>query len=298
MVFLAYSGLACDGCNVYTPAGFNDSQHRIGIFARQRSTFGEFSQLGEMITKHAGHANDVNIWGAEVLEHYQTYELRGDFFLKEKWQLSVVIPVTNNSQLLNDQKRFSIAGLSDPTLLIGYNFMRENAAGLKQRLSIGSGARFPVGFLTIKSNGFTPNLDFQPGTGAYSMLGYVNYFITNSKWSGFASVNYKKNGFNEFNYQYGQTFNLETDAFWQTNVGENTLMLQLGAYTEMAGRDQSMVVHNDTGGLIVFGTTGFRFLLSDFIIQGEFQPVLTQRLNGTTQLLTKNRINLGLTYVL
>ncbi|MDX1349539.1 MAG: hypothetical protein R3279_04790 [Putridiphycobacter sp.] len=298
IVFLGWDVMACDGCNVYTPTGFNTSQHRIGLFARQRTTFGEFSQLGEMVTKHSGHANDQAIWGAKVLEHYQTYELRGDFFIKENWQISAIIPVTNNRQLLNDVARFSIAGLSDPTVLAGYNFIRENAAGVKQRLGLGGGVKFPLGFVSLQVNGRTPNLDFQPGTGAYSGMAYVNYFITNSKWSGFVSVNYKKNGFNQVHYQYGQTLNVKGDAFWQTNIGKNTLMLQLGAYTELADYDQSTIVHKDTGGLITFGTVGSRILLKKFIIQTEFQPVIAQRLYGTTQLLTKNRINLGLTYVL
>ncbi len=298
-VFLTVSGMACDGCNIYTPAGFNNSQHKIGIFARQRSTFGEFSQLGEMITKHSGHGSDQKIWGAKVLEQYQTYELRGDFFMKEKWQLTMVLPFSNNKQFLDETARFSIAGLSDPTVMISYNFIKENAAGIKHRLSFGGGARFPIGLISIKTkNGMIPNLDFQPGTGAYSGLCHVNYFVTNDTWSGFFGANYKTNGFNSLNYKYGQTFNINSDLFWQTNIKESTFMLHIGAYTELADHDQSVIEHKDTGGIVLFGTIGLRYLLRNFIIQSEFQPVVMQRLFGSSQLLTKNRINIGLTYVL
>lgn len=295
---LAYMGMACDGCNVYTPAGINNSQNRLSLLARQRSTFGEFSQLGEMITKHSGHANDLNIWGAEVLEQYQTYELRGDFFVKEKWQISFVLPVTNNRQFLGDRQRFNLTGLSDPTLLLGYHIVSENTSGLKQRLSFGAGAKMPLGLIDLQKDGFRPNLDFQPGTGAASVLGFANYFVTNGKWSGFMSANYKWNGSNSLNYQYGKTFNAQTDLFWQTNIANHTLMLQVGLYGELAGHDRSFAEHEDTGGLILFGTTGLRYLTSSFILQAEYQPVISQQLYGTTQLLTKNRINIGLTYVL
>lgn len=295
---LTLSGLACDGCNVYTPAGFNNSRHRIGLFARQRSTFGEFSQLGEMVTKHSGHANDQSIWGAIVAEHYQTYELRGDFFIKERFQLTFVAPMTRNSQFLNSSKRFTISGLSDPTLMAGYNVMREKASGLKHRISFGGGVKLPLGLISLSVEGRTPNLDFQPGTGAWSWLGYANYFITNSIWSGFVAVNYKNNGFNAYQYRYGQTVNVKGDVFWQTTVAKNTLMLQVGTYIEFADLDESVIQHEDTGGSIWFGTVGLRYLTQRFIFQTEFQPVINQQLNGTAQLLTKNRINLGLTYVL
>lgn len=297
-VFLTLNGLACDGCNVYTPAGFNNSQHKIGIFARQRTTFGEFSQLGEMITKHSGHANDQSIWGAVVKEQYQTYELRGDFFIKERFQLTFVVPITRNSQFLNNVKRFTLSGLSDPTIMLGYNFVKEKITGLKQRLSFGGGVKFPLGLISLSADKLTPNLDFQPGTGAWNWIGYANYFITNSVWSSFVAVNYKANGFNKYLYQYGQTVNVKLDAFWQTKLGKNTLMLQVGTYMELADYDESIIKHKDTGGTILFGTIGIRYLTEKMILQGELQPVLNQFLNGGSQLLTKNRINLGLTYLL
>ena len=298
LMLLSYSSSACDGCNVYSPVGLINSRHKLSVFARQRTTYGAFSQLGEMITKHSGHANDPNIWGKSVLEHYQTYEFRGDFYIKKKLQISVILPFTNNIQKLDNKKRFSLFGLSDPTLMLGYSFFNDKEKSFKHRLTVISGAKIGIGLINLRSGGFIPNLDFQPGTGAHSFLAGFNYSVKHKKWILNSVLNYKQNGFNAFNYKYGKTVNGRIDLIKKVEIKNSDFMFLLGGYSEWAGLDESVIKHEDTGGTILFANVGIKWLTNNFVTHLEYQPVVSQNLNGTTQLLTKNRINIGLTYVL
>ncbi len=296
VVFQSVAGFACDGCNIYTGMNAYNTENKISIYTRQRTTFGEFSALGEMIMKHTGHANDKNLWDRSVIERYQTVEIRGDFYFKEKWKTTIILPFTNNYQFLDSEKRFRISGISDPVILETRNFYLDKKNGLNQKIGVGLGLKLPLGLTNVNVEGFRPNLDFQPGSGAYSGIGYVDYYISNKTWGGFANVNYKLNGRNQDNYRYGYSLNSKITGFWKTNVKKVSFILMTGIYTEFTGFDESDVVHEDTGGQIIFGNLEWRVGYKQLMLSAEYQPVLCQNMYGNTQLLTRDRINIGLTY--
>lgn len=298
LLLTTFQANACDGCNVYTPIGLNNSQNRIGIYARQRTMFGTYSPLGQIVTKHASHSNDQALWGSDVKEYYNTFEVRADLFFKENWQATFVVPYTLNSQHINNRYRYGVSGLSDPTILIGYNFISKEESKFDSRLSLGSGFRLPIGLTTIMVEDELPNLDLQPGKGAWSGLFYAKYLITNNVWGLTTDLNFKLNGRNKEGYMYGNSSNAKLTVFRQISIKESSLLILLGAYDEFMAKDESAIIHDDTGGNVFFGNVGLRWLKNQMILSAEFQPAVNQALNGTTQLSTKNRINIGLTYML
>ncbi|PZE18079.1 hypothetical protein DNU06_05545 [Putridiphycobacter roseus] len=288
---------ACDGCNIYSPVGLNSTKNRLSVYARQRKTLGTYNQLGELVMKHSGHSSDQGIWGKSVVERYQTLELRGDFFFYDKLQFSFVLPFTNNIQTLDGDKRFSLSGISDPTLLLGYNFNFNKGKVVDARLTVGGGFKYRLGLINLTSESFIPNLDFQPGTGANSVMAFVNYRLTYKDWSFFTSLNYKKNGFNEYHYKYGETVNSRVDFIYKLDLNKTSLLFLAGAYAEWAGYDEAYEVFETTGGTIYFANLGVKWMTQNTMFHLDFQPVVHQQLNGENELLTQNRINIGLTYV-
>lgn len=300
--------LACDQCNIYMNLSPNDYQNSIGIYMRQRIMFGEYNMFGEMIaTRHTGHGNDMAFWGQEVHETYQTYEIRGNYYFREKWKTTVILPIVNNDQKIGGNRRYSIQGIGDPIVLQSYQIFNTKRDTVErpfsQRLTLGGGIKFPLGKTDISFENGTPNLDLQPGTGSWDLLALSTYSF---KWRFLgmnANFSMRFNGKDELNYRYGKVFNATVNAFSDISLKQFTIRLLGGGYLENARMDmthgvddQPGMIHKDTGGKIWFANAGIQFFTERFLIFGEYQHVISSELNGFTQLLTKNKINIGITY--
>jgi len=80
--------------------------------------FGSYNAFGEMITtRHAGHGNDLALWGNDVSETYRTMELRGNFYFFDKWRTTIIIPYVFNTQNIDDAVRYRVNAVGDPVLL-------------------------------------------------------------------------------------------------------------------------------------------------------------------------------------
>lgn len=301
---------ACDGCNVFVNFSPNDYKNRISLFARNRMMIGEYDKFGLMtLTKHASHGNDPSFWGNQVVEQYNTLELRGSFFVREVWKTTIIVPFINNQQFIGEDNRYTVNGFSDPIVMESYqiynSFKSENNNKFAHRLEIGVGVKFPLGMINKTYEAGLPNLDLQPGTGSFDFLGSLTY-ITKYKQLGFyTNLNYKLNTFNVDEYKYGNTTNLTFNTFYQTKGEKISFMPSVGVYVEQMSSDQNRYAegnikiftkYEDTGGEILFANAGLKVFTGDFVLTTEFQKVIGSQLNGFTQLLTRYRVNVGLTY--
>jgi hypothetical protein len=301
---------ACDGCNVFVNFSPNDYKNRISLFTRSRMMIGEYNMFGQMtLLKHASHGNDPSFWNNQVVEQYNTLELRGSFYVKEVWKTTIIVPFINNHQIIGDESRYIVSGFSDPTIMESFqvynSFKNQNDKTFVHRLEVGVGVKAPLGIINKSYEAGLPNLDLQPGTGSFDFLGSLTY-ITKYKQLGFyTNLNYKFNTFNVDEYKYGNTTNLTFNAFYQTNGEKISFMPSVGVYLEQMSLDQNrysqeniktITKYMDTGGEILFANAGLKVFKGDFVLTTEFQKVIGSQLNGFTQLKTRYRINVGLTY--
>ena len=79
----------------------------------------------------------------------------------------------------------------------------------------------------------------------------------------------------------------------------------IGTYVDCLSFDKSkyeqlssevIVDYTDTGGIIWFANLGLKVFKGNFTLTSEFQKVINSQLNGYTQLLTRYKMNVGLTY--
>lgn len=167
----------------------------------------------------------------------------------------------------------------------------------------GAGVKLPLGKTNLKYEQGVPNLDLQPGTGSWDLIGYLSYGLK-IKSIGLNSVlTIKHNGKDHDNYRYGTTFNSTVNLFNDFKIKRVTIRVQSGLYIEHALMDASFDAYNhnrtdysETGGSVLFGNAGLQFYFQDFMIFGEYQKMLKSALNGYSQLLTLYKFNLGLTY--
>lgn len=310
LLVISTHSLACDGCNVYVNFSPNDYKNRISLFTRNRLMVGEYNMFGQMIlTKHASHGNDPSFWNKQVVENYNTIELRGEFYHKQVWKTSVYLSYVNNHQLVGNTKRYIVNGFADPVIMESYqvyNSMKsENEESLQQRLEIGLGLKLPLGKIDKSYSEGTPNLDLQPGTGSVDVLGSLTYLLKYKKVGLYSNINYKHNSYNIDGYKYGNTLNSTINLFLQTQGDKIAFMPIVGTYSEYLNFDKSkykqmdtetVIDYTDTGGTIWFANLGLKVFKGDFTLTGEFQKVIDSQLNGYTQLLTRHKINVGLTY--
>lgn len=286
----------------------NDYKNSLAVFMRQRAMYGEYNLFGEMIaTKHAGHGNDIALWGEEVYETYNTLELRGNYYFREKWKTTLILPFVSNRQQVGSWDRYTVNGLGDPILMESYqiyNTKRDTSSkSFSQRLTAGLGIKIPLGKTDIRFNHGTPNLDLQPGSGSWDGLGYIAYMMKWKFLGANANVNAKFNGKDKLNYQYGRVYNITANLFTDLNVKSVTVRFLAGLYLERAKMDRTIgtvgepsYIHKNTGGTILFANTGIQIFTDRFLLFGEYQPVVKSNLNGFSQLLTLNKLNIGLTY--
>lgn len=308
--FISTYSFACDGCNVFVNFSPNDYKNRISLFTRNRMMIGEYNMFGEMtMTKHASHGNDPSFWNNQVIEQYNTVELRGDFYIKELWKTTVIIPFINNHQNVGDNNRYVVNGFSDPIIMESFqiynSFKADDNKLFVHRLEVGVGIKLPIGQTNLAFSNGIPNLDLQPGSGSFDYLGSLTYITKYKKLGLYANLNYKLNTYNTEDYKYGNTTNLTLNAFYQT-IGEKiSFMPSVGGYIEQMNFDQNRYIQDnittitefrDTGGQILFANVGLKVFAGNFVLTTEFQKVLGSSLNGYTQLLTRHRVNVGLTY--
>lgn len=308
LLFLPFTCFPCDHCNVLLNVSPNDFRNSIDLMFRSREMFGTYNYFGEMITtRHAGHGNDIALWGQDVRETYQTIELRGNFYFFDKWRTTFVLPFVNNVQRLNESVRYRINAPGDPMILQSYrlyNTMGDTVdQGFTQRWIIGGGLRFPLGKTDLSFDNGVPNLDLQPGKGSFGSLFFAT-FTFKYKWIGLRNnFSFLHNGQDQLRYQYGQTLNWISQLFSDIQIGNNTLRLQAGTYFEKAKIDRTRsagnepgILHNNTGGSIWFMQSGLRFFTKDVQFFCTYEHAISSTLNGYEQLLTKGMFNTGLTW--
>ncbi len=308
MLLISSVGFTCDNCNIYLNLSPDDYKNSIGFYARQRLMYGEYSPFGEMIaTRHANHGNDIALWGKEVFETYQTYELRGSFYFKRKWKTTFILPAVNNTQNVAGIERFQVNGFGDPIIIESFQLYTTEKDTCDQfffqRLNIGIGFKTPLGKINLQYENGTPNLDLQPGTGSWDLISFLSYTL---KWKTIgveSNVSFKVNGKNQTNYQYGNTLNGTVNLFADKKGKALTTRFFTTAYIENAFLDKTHDLstdiafeHNNTGGNALFAGGGIKFFWNNFILFGEYQKTIYNNLNGFTQLINRNRVNLGLAY--
>lgn len=294
-------GFSCDNCNLYVGVSPDDAKHSIGVYFRNRMMMGHYSPFGiQTLQKHANHGNNQSFWGNQVTESYCTYELRAKIVLNKRLRTYFILPVVNNRQYIAEQLISDNVGVGDPIIMQGVHVLDPTAEysnpNFTQRLEFCAGIKLPIGSITQEQNETLLNLDLQPGSGSWDILGMMKYLMRIKNFGLAFNTSYSWRNFNGQDYKYGNSFNSEINLFYQTKMKQFTLLPTAGMSVEQATFDQSSEIHLDTGGQVFFIQGGLKFYLKGFQLFGEFQKAISNQMNGYTQLITKYKINAGIAY--
>ncbi len=236
-----------------------------------------------------------------------SFLLEVNYGLTGRISLTVLFTFINQSRniySLGDlSSRLNTGGLSDGIILVKYNFIPLSLID-QVELTLGAGAKLPIGNSTLRSDGILVPADMQPGTGAWDgvLWGYFSKgFVPALPINVFLNVSYRLNGTNNRfgdSFQQGYTFGNElfvnlgagyrTDTFF-----DFTLMLRFRNTTPDKFDGGQLP---NTGGNWLYLVPGINGKLSDqFTARLSGQIPLYRNLTGT-QLTTTYSASIGLFY--
>ncbi len=291
---------ACDHCNVFLSINPNDYQHNIGFQYRSRLHYGKFNTDGLLMEKHGGveHSNYSN---QEVFERYNRFEITGQYFINQKWNIQAVLPYVNNQEIVDGRWIYDVWGIGDPTIIQNYQLFNtkdiKDTTFFSHRLSVGMGIKLPVGSINQTFGNGTPNLDLQTGTGSWDGILSSTYISKYQNLGFILNANYKFNSSNSEGYKYGNTTNVLANFFYQIKFKNMVLMPMIGGYAELAGEDyQNQIKQVNSGGKLLFGDANLSIFIKKLRFQVNYQHGFASLLNDSNQLKTLYKINFNITY--
>lgn len=312
---IAYS---CDLCSVYLNLEPNDLKNSIGLNYRYR-TFSQDKISFNTINDGQKHAlgNTVISNSTSQAETYKSYDLWGNFFVSEKWQVYSQISFADNYYLEDDSVIYNISGVGDLLLLpkfMVYNTKVTDSSKWIQRLIFGAGISIPIGKFNqpymvspVTKNKSTviygaPYAELDPhmqaGTGSLDFVFSLEYQLRYNTLGLASSVLYRYANENSNQFRFANRFNLNNYIFKLIKIKKSQLAPNIGLNLESSKRDQfKKQDYLNSGGTSLFFSSGVKWYNNTIAMGVTYWSPIYQNLNDN-QLQNDERIIMNLTYYL
>lgn len=251
-------------------------------------------------TKHLGHLDEYE--GEQTVnEVYQLLELRGQYFINDRFHLVLTVPVSNNYRSVGEFTNSDVYGIGDPVLLAKYQLFNtkceDQTPKVTHRVLAGAGIKVPFGSTKKTFNNSTADIDMQPGTGSIDFFALAEYVMfIKQRWGVSANAIYKMNTANRNQFQYGNVLASNLNLFASLKLKSLIFQPALGGYMEMAAVDMDRKEKlSGTGGTVVYSTAGLYTYFGRFNWMVQFQYATLNK-QGSVMLPNKFRVLAGLNY--
>jgi hypothetical protein len=217
--------------------------------------------------------------------------------LSEKWSISALISAVDHDRKVGDSRTTS-SGLGDGIIMAKYSPARISLYS-RNELSVGLGARLPIGEDEASQNGIILAEDMQPSSGAYGgiLWAYGARALNDSASARvYANVTYMNNGKNDREYRFGHetTASIGTSFQTQTPWGFNAELL----YRHTIRDERNGTEIPNTGGQWLDFVPSAQYHLNEkMALRIAAKIPLARDLNDALQFTTKYAARLTLTYV-
>lgn len=307
---------ACDLCSIYVNMEPNDLKNSFGINYRSRTFEHSKTNLTEVLNsnKHAI-GNTYTEDYVTQKEHFISYDLWANYFIKEKWQIFANFSFADNSYYENDSLLHNVSGIGDITLLLKHitlNSKITDSSKLTYRLQLSGGVNIPVGnfnktYVVTPSTSYKGNAVYtqpyqeidphlQAGTGSWGVIGMAEFLIKYYKLGLNTNLSYRTNSTNKNGFQFASRYNTNTSLFYQISANKLTIIPLVGISTEFSNRDQlNNQEYLNSGGSSTFFTSGIKLAYKKMAIGATYWSPIRQELRDN-QLPNKHRLISNLTY--
>ena len=215
----------------------------------------------------------------------------------DKWSVSVFLSMVEHERDVSGVSD-SARGIGDALLMAKYS-PKEISLYEKSTISMGIGARGPIGDSDASSNGVALAEDLQPSTGAYGgILWFYTARALNDARSGqiYLSAAYTYNGENDRDYQFGHATTASIGGSYQTQSpwGVNVELIYRHAERD---RRASVDIPN-TGGKWLDVEPAVQYHLNESLaVTASVKIPITRDLNDELQFTSKYAVSLSVAYV-
>lgn len=295
---------ACDQCGCGPLMGIQpfDRSDNIGLHYRMRYLRGDMTSAGPVsLAKHGGHgASTSTLDTTRYMELYSALEVRGQYWLGERWSLYAAIPLVNNYASVNEVTRADVYAVGDAQLVARYVLLSTRHGGdttrTRHRLTVGAGAKLPLGQYRMSQYGEELSPDLQPGTGTWDGLLTAEYIVRAGAWGTAVGAVGRLNGTMASGYRFGHSGSVQGEVLRTVRLGPVKWLPSVGAYAEHAAPDrQDDSIQDGTGGTVLFSHIGSRVWWRSLGITLAWQHALAQDM-GMLMIPNRERFIAGITY--
>lgn len=305
LLTLALPGLGCDQCGCGALLGIQpyDRAHSFGLQYRMRYLDGDVPGPTTMLmTKHGGHtATTTDAPASHYREVYTAIDVRGQYWLGQRWSLFGVVPLVNNYAAVDGVRQADLYAVGDPQVMVRWiaantRFLVLDSTRTRHRLTLGGGVKLPLGRHDMEQYGQELPHDLQPGTGTWDALASAEYLVRGARWGGSVTVFGRVNGPMSSGYRMGHSASTLLEAFRFVDIGALRLLPSAGAYMEYAGTDRlDGTAVTGTGDQVLFSHAGARFWWRSLGLSLAWQHALASN-SGELMVPNRERIVAGITY--
>lgn len=229
LFIVSYSVMACDICGLYmgiTPYDHKNSisfLHRYRVFNGYRNyqKQSRFFPPSAYKVSHGQQPQDTGIlqtqnYSSKDFESYKLVELRCKYFITNRFETNLFIPVLDNKSK-KDDLYLHHTGFGDVSLNVAYHIIIPKASQpIRHKLLVGLGMKLPTGnYYAHDANSNRLPFEMQPGTGSYDGFGYINYVVMGKRYGANLNLNYKQNGQNKYREHLGNSHNDILSLFYK-----------------------------------------------------------------------------------
>lgn len=305
LLMLALPGLGCDQCGCGALLGIQpyDRAHSFGLQYRMRYLDGDVPNPATvLLTKHGGHGNTTsNAPANHYREVFTAIDVRGQYWLGQRWSLFASVPLVNNYAAVDGVRQADLYAVGDPQVMarwiaVNTRYLVLDTNRVRHRLTLGGGAKLPLGRNDLVQYGETLPHDLQPGTGTWDALLSAEYLVRGAHWGGSITLFGRVNGTMADGYRMGHSGSALAEVFRFVDIGAMRLLPTAGAYLEKAGLDRSDDQPvTGTGDQVLFSHAGARLWWRSLGLSLAWQHALASN-SGELMVPNRDRFVAGITY--
>lgn len=297
-------GLACDqcGCSLLSGVQPYERTNNFGLQFRMRYLQGDLlSTPVPGFAKHGSPTVAATNTSSKWKELYYALEVRGQFWLTDRISVMAAVPLVNNYQAVDGITHADILALGDPLVMVRYELLNNAArcvdsSAVRHRLTVGGGAKLPLGRHDLAQFGETLDHDLQPGTGTWDALFSVEYQMRGPRWGMAVGGMGRINGTTDEGHRFGNGGSGTAEVFRVLHLGALRWFPSLGGYGEYAAQDRTGgTADAGTGGSVLFSHLGSRLWWRSFGLSLAWQHAVLQD-KGAMMIPDRERFLAGITY--
>ncbi|EIM78745.1 hypothetical protein A3SI_01706 [Nitritalea halalkaliphila LW7] len=281
---------ACDACGCAL-GGFN-----FGTIPQNDSHFVGIRYAIAQFYAEQRHGREIS----HSYDRYQRVDLMARIALSDRWQLNMVLPYMYNT-MEGSHESEQLSGLADPMLMLNYKLLDQKGNPMERwlhNLWFGGGVKAPLAEFRFSRTEELVNPNFQLGSGSWDYVFLLNYTAMRKHFGLHVEAVYKYNTLNSQAYRFGNQYNMQTNLFYKSALGQWQLFPSAGLYHEFGGQhSHEGFLQGNSGGRLTMAQAGVQVQRGNWMMHANGQLPVAQHFFSDAQVEIQAKTRFAFTFV-